>query len=273
MVQRVALLSQLLALVRDDDDRRPLWNAAGVNHESRPPTHEIRRSPDRARPLAYSGAAPAIRAGHGRAPPAAGNYRRFPPPRTDPLPAAFDVRRLCLGLSRVLENAPHAGAGLRLVGWVCAVHGEHSWVIGNFSGSSAARRLGRQSACRRLGELPAERHRRAIAGGLRLNGRWGFASGFDHAQWILLGRSPKDGGEAEARMCLCRSSEVEIIDDWHVMGLSGTGSKSVAVKDVFVPATHSVILHDLKTGTAPGAKVHAGNPMFRMPRNLLACSR
>ena len=54
------------------------------------------------------------------------------------------------------------------------------------------------------------------------------------------------------------------------MGLCGTGSKSIVVKDVIVPATHSVSLHELKTGTAPGAAVHPDNPLYRTPRNLLA---
>ena len=58
-----------------------------------------------------------------------------------------------LRLPRVLENAPHAGAGLRLVGLGRAVHGEHNWVVGNFSERGAARCVGRQSARRRLGEL------------------------------------------------------------------------------------------------------------------------
>lgn len=30
-------------------------------------------------------------------------------------------------------------------------------------------------------------------------------------------------------------TSVEIVDDWHVMGLRGTGSKTVRLKDVFVP--------------------------------------
>jgi alkylation response protein AidB-like acyl-CoA dehydrogenase len=71
-------------------------------------------------------------------------------------------------------------------------------------------------------------------------------------------------------MFLLPIGQVEIIDDWHVMGLCGTGSKSIAVKDVVVPATHSVSLHELKTGTAPGAAVHHDNPLYRTPRNLLA---
>ena len=54
------------------------------------------------------------------------------------------------------------------------------------------------------------------------------------------------------------------------MGLCGTGSKSLVVKDVVVPAHRSVSLHELKTGTAPGAAVHPDNPLYRTPRNLLA---
>jgi 3-hydroxy-9,10-secoandrosta-1,3,5(10)-triene-9,17-dione monooxygenase len=42
------------------------------------------------------------------------------------------------------------------------------------------------------------------------------------------------------------------------------------VKDVFIPEAHTVTMHDLKRGTAPGAAVHADNPMFRVPRNMLA---
>src|SRR4029079_18715291 len=49
-----------------------------------------------------------------------------------------------------------------------------------------------------------------------------------------------------------------------------TGSKSIAVKDVIVPQTHVVTIRDLKRGTASGSELHAGNPMYRMPRSSLA---
>ena len=95
-----------------------------------------------------------------------------------------------------------------------------------------------------------------MAGGHRLNGRWGFASGCDHAQWVLLGSMAKTGGAPESRMFLLPISQVEIIDDWHVMGLCGTGSKSIAVKDVVrferellstVRAKHADILDAIRT--------------------------
>ena len=54
------------------------------------------------------------------------------------------------------------------------------------------------------------------------------------------------------------------------MGLSGTGSKSVVVKDVTVADTHSVTIHDLKTGTAPGG---AFTPAIRSTARRGTCSR
>ena len=109
-----------------------------------------------------------------------------------------------------------------------------------------------------------------VPGGHRLSGRWAFASGCDHAQWFLLGSMTKGAAEPEARMFLIPRSEVEIIDDWDVIGLCGTGSKSLVVKDAAVPAHRSVSMRELKTGIAPGAAVHSDNPLYRTPRNLIA---
>src|SRR5882757_1565798 len=154
--------------------------------------------------------------------------------------------------------------------WVAAVHGEHNWVIGNFSEQAQRDVWGGNPHAVASASVAPNGSAEPVAGGHRLSGRWGFASGCDHAQWILLGSMAKTGGAPQSRMFLLPISQVEIIDDWHVMGLCGTGSKSIAVKDVIVPATHSVSLHELKTGTAPGAAVHPGNPLYRTPRNLLA---
>jgi alkylation response protein AidB-like acyl-CoA dehydrogenase len=110
----------------------------------------------------------------------------------------------------------------------------------------------------------------AVAGGHRLSGQWGYVSGCDYAQWVLLHATVKGSSPPEARMFLVPMNEVEIIDDWDVLGLRGTGSKSVTVKNLLVPADRSVSIHELKTGAAPGAAVHADNPLYRTPRNMLA---
>jgi len=74
-------------------------------------------------------------------------------------------------------------------------------------------------------------------GGIRLSGQWSFASGCDAADWLLLG-SVVEGPASEGELLLCcvPKREVEIVDNWHVSGLKGTGSKNVAAQEVFVPA-------------------------------------
>ena len=61
-----------------------------------------------------------------------------------------------------------------------------------------------------------------------------------------------------------RSPRLQFIDDWRVFGLAGTGSKSVKVDNVFVPAHRSVRYDDILNGTAPGARVHP--QLFALPR-------
>jgi alkylation response protein AidB-like acyl-CoA dehydrogenase len=66
-----------------------------------------------------------------------------------------------------------------------------------------------------------------------------------------------------------RLAEVEIVDDWQVLGLLGTGSKSLVLHDVFVPEHRSVMVSDLFAGTPPGASVHPDYPVLRAPRGFL----
>src|SRR5204862_4187648 len=64
-------------------------------------------------------------------------------------------------------------------------------------------------------------------------------------------------------------AETEILDDWQVLGLAGTGSKSLIVRDVFVPQHRCVMVSDLFAGTPPGAAVHPEYPVVRAPRGFL----
>ena len=74
-----------------------------------------------------------------------------------------------------------------------------------------------------------------VDGGLRISGRWSFASGCDAASWLFLGATSQGEDPPAPYLCAVPKSEIEIIDNWHVMGLRGTGSKDVAASDVFVP--------------------------------------
>jgi 3-hydroxy-9,10-secoandrosta-1,3,5(10)-triene-9,17-dione monooxygenase len=70
-----------------------------------------------------------------------------------------------------------------------------------------------------------------------LNGVWPFASGCEHAAWLLLGAEVFDaaGSKIDEADLLVPKQDVEVKDDWYVAGLQGTGSVTVLAKDVAVP--------------------------------------
>lgn len=77
----------------------------------------------------------------------------------------------------------------------------------------------------------------AADGGYRVSGRWSFASGCEHADW-LFGNCVEGvtDGVPELRLAVFARDQVVIEDTWTVVGLSGTGSHHFRVDDEFVPA-------------------------------------
>ncbi|MCE2426106.1 MAG: acyl-CoA dehydrogenase family protein, partial [Pseudomonadales bacterium] len=84
----------------------------------------------------------------------------------------------------------------------------------------------------------------AVAGGYRVSGEWGFGSGIHHASWIVANCLLAEDGEpkepVEGISLAIPIAEVDVADDWHAAGLSGTGSSSYSVTDVFVPQRRAI---------------------------------
>src|ERR1700682_3560089 len=113
--------------------------------------------------------------------------------------------------------------------------------------------------------LAAGRARKAD-GGFVVNGRWPFSSGVDNAEWNMLAVTVYDGDKAiDWRLCLVPKSDYEIIDTWYAMGMSGTGSKDIAVKELFVPERRALALQRCRGGAGhPGSALTPG-PLYRIP--------
>ena len=83
---------------------------------------------------------------------------------------------------------------------------------------------------------PAGRAKR-VEGGFMYSGRHGFASGIDFAGWLVCcGMIVENEGLDGPHFFLVPKSDAEVIDDWQVMALEGTGSKTFVVTDKFIPA-------------------------------------
>jgi indole-3-acetate monooxygenase len=85
-----------------------------------------------------------------------------------------------------------------------------------------------------------------VRGGYLVSGRWAFSSGIVHADWLIGAfkpdrREPGSEGAAPAGLPLmivfvAPKDQAEVIDNWHVAGLQGTGSLDFSLDGVFVPA-------------------------------------
>jgi alkylation response protein AidB-like acyl-CoA dehydrogenase len=101
--------------------------------------------------------------------------------------------------------------------------------------------------------------------GFRVSGRWPFASGCRHADWLMGGCIVDDAGSPrmlpngmpEVRLMLAPSQAFTIHDTWHVMGLRATGSHDIELDATHVPRERSAsVFSDLP--------VHAG-PLYAFP--------
>jgi alkylation response protein AidB-like acyl-CoA dehydrogenase len=84
--------------------------------------------------------------------------------------------------------------------------------------------------------------------GFLLSGSWSFASGIKHGTHIhTLGLIEETG---EPRIFVLPVGEVNLIDNWDVMGLRGTGSIDYTIDNAYVPEsyTHFAVTEEPKRG-------------------------
>jgi alkylation response protein AidB-like acyl-CoA dehydrogenase len=106
-----------------------------------------------------------------------------------------------------------------------------------------------------------------VTGGYRFTGRGPLASTIHESPWVFMSGLVFDG--AALRMTpagpvivglVMRTSEVEVIDTWHSLGMRGTDSHDVEGKDVFVPVSRSMLVVPV---FEPGR--HFTGPLYRIP--------
>jgi indole-3-acetate monooxygenase len=72
----------------------------------------------------------------------------------------------------------------------------------------------------------------AVDGGYRVTGKFSWGSGFNHATWVMGGFTVDDG---PPMVFVAPKSQATCLDNWHVVGIEGSGSYDFAVEDVFIP--------------------------------------
>jgi indole-3-acetate monooxygenase len=139
--------------------------------------------------------------------------------------------RQAMALFRTLTHADPS------TGWVTMALGLATGLAGAFFGKDAAAEL---FATPRLGIAgQGTRPGRAVPvpGGHLVSGEWSFASGIKHATHAHSAAVDTETGEA--RFFIVPVEQVDLVDNWDVLGLRGTGSIDYTMSDVFVPLESS----------------------------------
>lgn len=94
-------------------------------------------------------------------------------------------------------------------------------------------------------------------GGWRVNGTWKFASGCKGADWLGVGMSTgAPGVPGKPRTAVFRPHQVEIVENWDVVGMQGTGSHDLRVTDQFVAGDWTFVR---------GGEACVDEPLYRYP--------
>src|SRR5258708_34598562 len=158
-------------------------------------------------------------------------------------------------------------AGDMSAGWVCGLLAMHPCQLALFRDPAAHGVWSDDPETLICSSLMPTGEATMVEGGVRLSGRWKYASGCDHAGWAFLGAAVKDDPQPphlNRTMFLVPRAELEIVDTWDVVGLRGTGSHDIVVKNAFVPAHRTQPFVNGFRATGAGQAVNTA-PLYRLP--------
>jgi alkylation response protein AidB-like acyl-CoA dehydrogenase len=148
--------------------------------------------------------------------------------------------------------------------WVLMVTGAHTFIAGRMPEAGQDELFGTDPGMLIPG-VPTPRGTCVrAAGGYVLNGRWPYASGADHGDWVMVGCRGVPGGSGERPLALIvvlPKPDVLIDDTWFTLGMRGTGSKDIVLNHVFVPEHRTIPMLEGQAGTIPGVE----SPLYRLP--------
>jgi hypothetical protein len=162
-----------------------------------------------------------------------------------------------LGLDAIAAIVRTIASADMSTAWVTAFYIGHNWMLTKFPEPV----LCEVFADRPFGLIPIQPSPTIkivpVTGGYEISGRSNYSSGIMHADWVMIAKA----GGADARAFVVPVKDVEIVDVWHMSGMSATGSNDVVVENVFVPAHRTLEGAALFNGTD---SIH-DNPLYSIP--------
>lgn len=110
-----------------------------------------------------------------------------------------------------------------------------------------------------------------VDGGYRLSGEWRSIAAIDHCDWAVVGARVVGAGDTDGLgYSLVPRADLRIVEEsGDAIGLIGTGSKSIAIDDAFIPA-HRLLNHDRIVDGSAAARAGLRNPIYHIPLSTIA---
>lgn len=151
-------------------------------------------------------------------------------------------------------------------GWCASILGIHNWHLALFSQQAQEEVWGEDTSVRISSSYAPMGAAKRAEGGVILNGHWRWSSGCEYADWVFVGGPVLDDEGKLVDFCtfLVEKSQYKIEDVWHVVGLKGTGSNDIIVKDQFIPEHRVLSFGTMGETKSPGLEQNT-NPIYKMP--------
>jgi 3-hydroxy-9,10-secoandrosta-1,3,5(10)-triene-9,17-dione monooxygenase len=171
--------------------------------------------------------------------------------------------------SQAVEAAIEIGRACGSTAWVTSYYTDHAYLVALYPERAQADVWASGADARVATSFVPLGAVTPVDGGVRLRGRYTYASGIRHAEWIIVGILIPGADHPEFRLALVPRSDYTIVDTWDCAGLSATGSDDVVFDDAFIPFHRTVAMEALREGRSPGSAVNA-HPMYSVPLIAIA---
>ena len=170
-------------------------------------------------------------------------------------------------LSDIVDAVSAVGAACGSTGWAVVQYVVHPYMVAQWPREAQDEVWGDDPKALLAGILIQSLGRYAVCdGGYRVSGRWPFVTGVDTCDWCIVSAYEEGrAGEHDSHLhFLIGRDEIEILDTWHALGLRGSGTNDVRLREFFVPARRALSMEALRGGESPGGHWREV-PFFSLP--------
>lgn len=155
-----------------------------------------------------------------------------------------------IGLSAFCEGTRELANGCPASAWTISFLTLHAWMLSRLPNEAHDDLFGGGKVPLAAAPLAPTGTLVPADGGYRVSGRWEWATGIEHADWCIV-HGFDESVPFGTRFAVVPVGDVKVEDVWHTSGMRATGSNTVLVDDVFVPAHHTASGDEIRAPRDP----------------------